>query len=127
MVVAGHIAPLSLVMPHHDHTVLPRKEVAVRLPRVPVFIKLGSGSGGGGEKHKTRKHKEECPKRTERGTWGTPGYGRPGVWWLEQTGRGNKRTGTFQEGDKSQRGEQHKERVQGNDGDKGGQKSRKRQ
>lgn len=39
VVVAGHIAPLALVMPHHDHTVLPRQEVAVRLPRVPVFIK----------------------------------------------------------------------------------------
>lgn len=50
MVIAGHVTPLSLVMPHHDHTVLPRQEVAVRLPRVPVFIELGRGSGGGGEK-----------------------------------------------------------------------------
>lgn len=38
VVVAGHVTPPSLVMPHHDHTVLPGQEVAVRLPRVPVFI-----------------------------------------------------------------------------------------
>lgn len=43
MVVAGYITPLSLVMPHHDHTVLSGQEVAVRLPRVPVFIELGRG------------------------------------------------------------------------------------
>jgi hypothetical protein len=45
VVVAGHITPLSLVMPHHDHAVLSRKEVAVRLPRIPVLIELG-GRGG---------------------------------------------------------------------------------
>lgn len=64
MVVAGYITPLSLVMPHHDHTVLPRQEVAVRLPRVPVFIELGRGSGGGGEKLKPQKYQEKCPQRT---------------------------------------------------------------
>lgn len=48
MVVARHVAPLSLVMPHHDHAVLSRQEVAVGLPRVPVLIELGGGGGGGG-------------------------------------------------------------------------------
>lgn len=72
MVVAGYITPLSLVMPHHDHTVLPRQEVAVRLPRVPVFIELGRGSGGGGEKLKPQKYQEKCPQRTGGRTWGYP-------------------------------------------------------
>lgn len=49
VVVAGHIAPLSLVMPHHDHAVLSGQEVAVRLPRAPVLIELGGGDGGGSE------------------------------------------------------------------------------
>lgn len=41
MVVAGHIAPLSLIVPHHNHAVLSGQEVAVWLPWVPVLIELG--------------------------------------------------------------------------------------
>lgn len=48
MVIAGYVTPLSLIMPHHDHAVLSRQEVAVRLPRVPVLIELGVGDGMGG-------------------------------------------------------------------------------
>lgn len=70
MVVAGHITPLSLVMPHHDHTVLPRQEVAVRLPRVPVFIELGRGSGGGSETLEPHKYQGKCPQKTGGRTWG---------------------------------------------------------
>lgn len=54
VVVAGHIAPLSLVMPHHDHAVLSGQEVAVRLSRVPVLIELGGGDGGGSEALQSR-------------------------------------------------------------------------
>lgn len=41
VVVARHITPLSLIVPHHDHAVLSRQEVAVRLPGVPVLIEQG--------------------------------------------------------------------------------------
>lgn len=40
MVVAGHVSPAATVMPHHHSTVLARKEVAVRLPFIPVLIQL---------------------------------------------------------------------------------------
>lgn len=40
MVVAGHISPAAIVMPHHHSTVLAGKEVAVGLPFVPVLIQL---------------------------------------------------------------------------------------
>lgn len=47
MVIAGDIAPLSPVVPHDDHAVLTREEVAVGLPRVPVLIELGSTGRAG--------------------------------------------------------------------------------
>lgn len=40
VVVAGHIAPLAAVVPHHHCTVLTGQEVAVRLASVPVLIEL---------------------------------------------------------------------------------------
>lgn len=40
MVVAGHVSPSATVVPHHHSAVLTRKEVAVGLPFVPVFIQL---------------------------------------------------------------------------------------
>lgn len=63
VVVAGYVTPLALVMPHHDHTVLPGQEVAVRLPRVPVFIELGRGRRGGGEL-KPYKYQKVRPEET---------------------------------------------------------------
>lgn len=41
VVVAGHVAPLAPVVPHHHRTVLPRQEVAVGLAFEPVLIELG--------------------------------------------------------------------------------------
>lgn len=40
MVVAGHISPAAVIVPHHHRTVLAGKEVAVGLPLVPVLIQL---------------------------------------------------------------------------------------
>lgn len=40
MVVAGHVSPAPIVVPHHHSTVLARKEVAVGLSFVPVLIQL---------------------------------------------------------------------------------------
>lgn len=40
VIVAGHIAPASIIVPHHHHTVFSREEIAVWLPPVPVLIQL---------------------------------------------------------------------------------------
>lgn len=40
MVVAGHVAPVAAVVPHHHRAVLAGQEVAVGLTRVPVLIEL---------------------------------------------------------------------------------------
>ena len=40
VIVAGHVAPASAIMPNHHHTVFTGQEVAVGLPPVPVLIKL---------------------------------------------------------------------------------------
>lgn len=87
VVVAGYIAPLSLVMPHHDHAVLSGQEVAVRLPRVPVLIELRGGDGGGSETLQHRSLREVDleglwgdgimgPGRADRGAQGKGGAGR---------------------------------------------------
>lgn len=40
VVVAGHISPAAIVVPHHNCTVFARQEVAVGLPFVPVLVQL---------------------------------------------------------------------------------------
>lgn len=40
VVVAGHVAPASVIVPHHHHTVFSGEKIAVRLPSVPVLIEL---------------------------------------------------------------------------------------
>ena len=40
VVVAGYVAPASIVVPHHHHTVFTGEKIAVWLPSVPVLIQL---------------------------------------------------------------------------------------
>lgn len=47
VIIAGDITPLSPVVPHNDHAVLTGEKVAVGLPRVPIFIELGSTGRAG--------------------------------------------------------------------------------
>lgn len=49
MVVAGHVAPVAAVMPHHHRAVLAGQEVAVGLTRVPVLIELMESRADEGE------------------------------------------------------------------------------
>lgn len=110
MVVAGHIAPLSLVMPHHDHAVLSGEEVAVGLPWVPVLVELGQGWGGG--EALLRRRTEEWAGGVGRGAGeGTPGAcGVRGLLLKERSGalRGEiMGTGSETEGERPGGGKGH--------------------
>lgn len=45
VVIAGHVVPLSLLVPDHHHAVLSADEEVVRLVGAPVLKLLGEGGG----------------------------------------------------------------------------------